>query len=43
MKSVIALTFLVALAAAAPLDQDHTATVLRYDSDNIGVDGYKFA
>lgn len=42
MKSVIALAFFVALAVAAPTEQDHAATVVRYDSDNIGVDGYNF-
>lgn len=28
---------------AAPLDDAKHATVLRYENDNIGLDGYKFA
>lgn len=31
------------VALAAPLDDPKTATVLRYENDNIGIDGYKFA
>lgn len=30
-------------AMAAPLDDAKHATVLRYENDNIGLDGYKFA
>ncbi|KAH8366117.1 hypothetical protein KR093_009205, partial [Drosophila rubida] len=37
--AVCALLF-VAVINAAPVDQD--AQILRYESDNIGVDGYKF-
>uniref|UniRef100_A0A1L8E379 Putative flexible cuticle protein 12 n=1 Tax=Nyssomyia neivai TaxID=330878 RepID=A0A1L8E379_9DIPT len=46
MKIIIALAVLVAVAVAAPphgLDADRNAHILRYESDNIGVDGYKFA
>lgn len=39
----IALTVFVACALAAPLDDSKHATVLRYENDNIGIDGYKFA
>lgn len=27
---------------AAPLDDSQQATILRYDNDNIGTDGYNF-
>ncbi|GAB0089969.1 larval cuticle protein [Sergentomyia squamirostris] len=46
MKIIIAFAVLVAVAIAAPphgLDHDRNAQVLRYESDNIGVDGYRFA
>lgn len=43
MKVIVALAALLAVALAAPVDPDQTAQILRYDSDNIGVDGYKFA
>ena len=38
----IVLAVVIAAALAAPVD-DKDTTVLRYDNDNIGVDGYKFA
>uniref|UniRef100_A0A182NII6 Uncharacterized protein n=1 Tax=Anopheles dirus TaxID=7168 RepID=A0A182NII6_9DIPT len=43
MKTIIALAFVVALALAAPLDDSKNAQILKYENDNIGVDGYKFA
>lgn len=43
MKSVFIVALLVAVAIAAPLDDSKNAQILRYDNDNIGVDGYKFA
>lgn len=43
MKSVFIVALLVAVALAAPLDDSKNAQILRYDNDNIGVDGYKFA
>ncbi|XP_055690578.1 flexible cuticle protein 12-like [Lutzomyia longipalpis] len=46
MKVFIALAVLFAVAVAAPphaVDADRNAQILRYESDNIGVDGYKFA
>ncbi|XP_076271316.1 cuticle protein CP14.6-like [Rhynchophorus ferrugineus] len=43
MKVVAVLFALVAVAVAAPGNLDKEATVLRYDSDNIGVDGYNYA
>ncbi|VEN33843.1 unnamed protein product [Callosobruchus maculatus] len=44
MKTIIALAALVAVAVAAPQSQaDKDAVVLKYDSDNIGIDGYNFS
>ncbi|KAF2906094.1 hypothetical protein ILUMI_00083 [Ignelater luminosus] len=44
MKMIIALAALVAIAVAAPQGgPDKDAQILRYESDNIGVDGYNFA
>ncbi|CAG9771908.1 unnamed protein product [Ceutorhynchus assimilis] len=42
MKVVIALFALVAVAVAAPQNPDAAAQVLKYESENIGVDGYNF-
>ena len=33
----------VAAALAAPIDDSSNAQILRYENDNIGIDGYKFA
>ncbi|XP_037940106.1 endocuticle structural protein SgAbd-6-like [Teleopsis dalmanni] len=43
-NSVIVLVIfgLVAIAYTAPLDEPSKATILRYDNENIGVDGYNF-
>ncbi|XP_045765366.1 flexible cuticle protein 12-like [Maniola jurtina] len=46
MKSFIVLTLFVAAAVAIPLapsSDSRNAEILSYESDNIGVDGYKFA
>ncbi|XP_019527192.2 flexible cuticle protein 12 [Aedes albopictus] len=43
MKTIIVLVAVVALALAAPLDDSKNAQILKYENDNIGVDGYKFA
>ncbi|XP_055706768.1 flexible cuticle protein 12-like [Phlebotomus papatasi] len=43
MKTFIVLAVLIAVALAAPLDDSRNAQILRYENDNIGVDGYKFA
>ncbi|KAJ6640663.1 Flexible cuticle protein 12 [Pseudolycoriella hygida] len=42
MKMIICLAALIAVALAAPLDESNVATVLRYDNDNVGVEGYKY-
>nr|XP_034829756.1 flexible cuticle protein 12-like [Maniola hyperantus] len=46
MKSFIAFTLFVAAAVALPLTpstDSRNAEILSYESDNIGVNGYKFA
>ncbi|KAJ0179057.1 hypothetical protein K1T71_005832 [Dendrolimus kikuchii] len=44
MKSFIAFSLLVAAVAALPVTSDSKdATILRYDNDNIGVEGYNYA
>ena len=44
MKFIIVFSalFAVALSAAVPQDSAHAET-LRFDNDNIGVEGYKYA
>ncbi|XP_045472434.1 endocuticle structural glycoprotein SgAbd-5-like [Harmonia axyridis] len=43
MKMIVALFAVMALAHAAPQNQaDKDAIVTKYDSNNIGVDGYDF-
>lgn len=43
MKFIIVFAAICALALAAPVDESKDAQILRYDNDNIGVDGYKYA
>lgn len=43
MKMIIVLAAVLAMAVAAPLDDARNAQVLKYENDNIGVDGYKYA
>jgi hypothetical protein len=43
MKLIIAFAALVAVALAAPVDDSATAQILKYENENIGIDGYKFA
>lgn len=42
MKLIVALTVIISVVTCAPADSKDIE-ILRYDSDNIGVDGYKFA
>lgn len=45
MKStaaLVAFAIVLAVAVAAPVDDSQTV-ILKYENDNIGVDGYKFA
>ncbi|XP_018795332.1 PREDICTED: flexible cuticle protein 12-like [Bactrocera latifrons] len=41
--SVLVIYGLIALGCSAPLDDSANARLLRYDFDNIGVDGYDFS
>lgn len=44
MKFIVLFVAVFALAAAAPIENDpKLAETLRYENDNIGVDGYHFA
>lgn len=43
MKMIIVLAAVLAMAVALPFDASKTAQVLKYENDNIGVDGYKYA
>ena len=43
MKFAIVFAAVFALAVAAPLDDSKDAQILKFENDNIGVDGYKFA
>lgn len=43
MKMIIVLAAVLACVYAAPYEPSKVATILRYDNDNIGVDGYNFA
>ncbi|CAD7083183.1 unnamed protein product [Hermetia illucens] len=43
MKFAIVFAALLAAALAAPVDDPKNAQILRYESDNIGTDGYNFA
>ncbi|XP_058833210.1 flexible cuticle protein 12-like [Topomyia yanbarensis] len=43
MKSVLIVCFVLLVAAfASPLDDSKSAQILKYDSENIGIDGYRF-
>lgn len=43
MKMSIVFVAVLAVALAAPIDDSKNAQILRYENDNIGVDGYNFA
>lgn len=43
MKFVIVLSILIVAVASAPLDDPKDAKILKYENDNIGIDGYRFA
>jgi hypothetical protein len=43
MKFAIVFAAVFAVAIAAPLDNSQDAQILKFENDNIGVDGYKFA
>lgn len=43
MKFALVFAAVLAVAIAIPIDDSKNAQVLRYENDNIGVEGYKFA
>lgn len=43
MKFIVLFAVLIAAVLAAPIDDSSNAQILRYENDNIGIDGYKFA
>uniref|UniRef100_A0A336LX70 CSON006907 protein n=1 Tax=Culicoides sonorensis TaxID=179676 RepID=A0A336LX70_CULSO len=43
MFKLIVLASLIAVTLSAPLDDSQNAQILKYESDNIGIDGYRFA
>ncbi|XP_026489166.1 flexible cuticle protein 12-like [Vanessa tameamea] len=43
MKSFIVLALFVAVAIAAPATPDGDAQIVKYESDNIGVEGYSYS
>lgn len=42
MKFALVFAAVIAVGLTAPVDDSKVATVLRYESDNIGVEGYKY-
>lgn len=40
---IVFVAVIVGVALAAPLDESKDAVILKYENDNIGIDGYKFA
>lgn len=43
MKLLIVFAAVFSIALAVPVDDSKDAQILKYDNDNIGVDGYKYA
>ncbi|XP_063701189.1 endocuticle structural protein SgAbd-6-like [Culicoides brevitarsis] len=43
MKFAIVLVAVLAVAIAKPVDDSKDAVILKYENDNIGIDGYRFA
>lgn len=43
MKFAIVFVTLLVAVIAKPLDDSKNAVILKYENDNIGIDGYKFA
>lgn len=43
MKSAIVFVILLVAVTAKPLDDSKDAVILKYENDNIGIDGYRFA
>lgn len=43
MKFIVIFALAASVCIAAPVDDSANAQILRYENDNIGIDGYKFA
>lgn len=43
MKFIVVLALTFAACLAKPVDDSSNAQIIRYESDNIGIDGYNFA
>lgn len=43
LQILITLAAICAIALAAPLDDSANAQILKYESENIGIGGYKFS
>lgn len=43
MKFAIVFVALLVAVVAKPLDDSKDAVILKYENDNIGIDGYRFA
>lgn len=43
MKFIVIFALAVTVCLAAPVDDSANAQILRYENENIGIDGYKFA
>lgn len=41
--AIVIIAIVATVAVAAPLDDSKDAVVLKYENDNIGIDGYNFA
>ncbi|XP_058460930.1 flexible cuticle protein 12-like [Malaya genurostris] len=42
MRTIVVFFALLIAAFAAPVDDSRSAQILKYDSENIGIDGYRF-
>ncbi|XP_037044860.1 flexible cuticle protein 12-like [Bradysia coprophila] len=42
MKMIIIFAALIAAVLAAPVDESNVAQVLRYENDNVGLEGFKY-
>lgn len=42
LLQIVVFVALLAVALAAPADDSANAQILKYDSENIGIDGYRF-
>uniref|UniRef100_A0A1Q3FIR8 Putative larval cuticle protein 8.7 n=1 Tax=Culex tarsalis TaxID=7177 RepID=A0A1Q3FIR8_CULTA len=43
MKTIIVFCMVLVAGLAAPVDDSQNAQIVKYESENIGIDGYRFA